>query len=317
MRRHDQILLGALIVQVILAILVFWPREAGSAAAEPIFPDLEVEEVVGVTITDEAGNTMSLQQQASQWVLSEADDYPVEGDKVSAFLEKLVQLSTERLVTRTDASHKPLQVSTDEFMRRIQLELADGATRILYLGSSPSYGATHFRVEGQSETYLTNRLTAWDANAAATSWVDPIYQQVPQDEVTAIRLENGNGTFTFTREDAGSWMMDGLAADETLNEAQVSALLRQATTVNMVRPLGREPQAAYGLDEPSAVVTLEGADGTVTLRVGGAKDPEDNSYVVHSSESPYYVRVAEYGVQALVENGREDFLQPPPTPTSE
>ncbi|HET91189.1 MAG TPA: DUF4340 domain-containing protein [Chloroflexi bacterium] len=316
MKRHDQILLGALIVQVILIIFVFWPQKPGSAAGEPVFPDLDANDVVAVSITDDVGSRIFLRQETGQWVLPGADDYPAAGDKVVALLEKLAQLSTGRLVTRTDASHKPLQVSPDQFMRRIQLELADGSVRILYLGSSPSYGAMHFRVEGRNETYLTDEITVWDASTTVTSWVDVVYQQLAQDEITAMVLENAQGRFAFTRDEAGDWTMDGLAADEVLNDTQVATLLRQATTVSLVRPLGREPEPAYGMDGPNAVVTLERAGGTVTLSVG-AKSPEDNTYVVRSSESPYYVRVAEYGVSALVENGREDFIQLPPTPTPE
>jgi hypothetical protein len=47
----------------------------------------------------------------------------------------------------------------------------------------------------------------------------------------------------------------------------------------------------------------------------GAQDPEDLSYVVISSESPYYVRVSEYTVKDFVENAREGFLVVPPTAT--
>jgi hypothetical protein len=64
------------------------------------------------------------------------------------------------------------------------------------------------------------------------------------------------------------------------------------------------------------VVTLETADRTVTLRMG-AKDADAGSYVVKSSESPYYVQVAEVSLRALVENARDAFLQEPPTPEAE
>jgi hypothetical protein len=129
-------------------------------------------------------------------------------------------------------------------------------------------------------------------------------------------LENSNGTFTFARDGEGTWTMEGLTADETLNEAQVNAVLRRGAFVTMVEPLGKTEQSTYGLDEPSAVVTLETTEKTVTLRVG-ARDPEDNSYVVISSESPYYVRIAEFGARELVEFTRDDFLQTEPTPTVE
>jgi energy-coupling factor transporter ATP-binding protein EcfA2 len=204
----------------------------------------------------------------------------------------------------------------DDFVRRIDFETANGTKHTLYLGSSPQYGATHFRMEGQSETYLTSELSTWETKADATSWVDTAYLSVPRNDVTKVTLENANGTFTFTKDDEGTWTMGGLAADETLAETKVTALIQQAASVNMVRPLGKEEQAAYGMDEPNAVVTLDTDDKTITLRVG-AKDPDKNSYVVISSESPYYVQVSGYSLKNLVENTRDDFLQKPPTPTPE
>ena len=83
-------------------------------------------------------------------------------------------------------------------------------------------------------------------------------------------------------------------------------------------PLGKKEQDAYGLKAPNAVVTVKTRDqaGTIktyTLRVG-AKGDKDGSYVVISSESSYYVRVAGYGVQNFVEKARDYFLQVPPTP---
>jgi hypothetical protein len=64
------------------------------------------------------------------------------------------------------------------------------------------------------------------------------------------------------------------------------------------------------------VVELETTEATITIHVG-ALDPDDESYVVGSSVSPYYVRVASYSLQDLVEKDREGFLQLPPTPTPE
>jgi hypothetical protein len=315
MKRHNQILAGVLVIQIILGVVVFWPRSAATGASEPLFPDLEAGDIAVLTIADADGNSIQLKRVSGDWVLPDADDYPAQADKITPLLDKIVGLTTGRLVTRTDASHKRLQVAPDDFVHRIDFETADGTKRTLYLGSSPRYGATHFRVDGQSETYLTNELSTWETKANAASWVDTGYLSVPRDDITKMTLENANGTFTFTK-DGEVWTMDGLAADETLDENKVTALVQQAASVNMVRPLGKEEQAAYGTDQPNAVVTLETSDKTITLRVG-AKDPDANSYVVISSESPYYVRVSGYSLNNLVENTRDDFLQAPPTPTPE
>jgi hypothetical protein len=85
--------------------------------------------------------------------------------------------------------------------------------------------------------------------------------------------------------------------------------------VTLQRPLGTEEETAYGLDDPQAVVTLETADGTHTLRVG-AQDAEDSSYVLAWSGSPFYVRVSEFSVRDFVEKTRDDLLQQP-TPVPE
>jgi len=112
-----------------------------------------------------------------------------------------------------------------------------------------------------------------------------------------------------------------LAADETLNENNVTGLAGRVASLRMLGPLGKTERDDYGLKEPNAVVTVETRDGegntkAYTIRVG-AKSDEDNSYVVSSSESLYYVRVSEYTVKDFVERTRDGFLELPPTPTPE
>jgi len=314
LKRHNQILAGILIIQIVICTAVFWPRSAVTSTSKPLFSDVQAEDIVALTILDADGNSVALRQMMGEWVLSDADDYPAQADKISGLLEKIVGLTTGRLVTRTDASHQRLQVAVGDFVRRVDLKMKDGTEYRLYLGSSPSYGATHFRLNGQSETYLTSDVSVWEARATASAWIDTAYLKVPQDDVVEMTLENPNGTFAFVKDGQGVWTMVGLAPDEDADEAKITALLRRVTTINMLTPLSKSNLDAYGMETPSAVVTLKTGEKPVTLRVG-SKDPSDNSYVVISSESPYYVRVAEYNVKDLVEKSYDDFLQILPTPT--
>ena len=316
MKRHHQILAAVLVVQVILGVVVFWPRSAATAEQEPLFPDLNVDDVVSLTVVNAAGETVFLRQVDGEWVLPEAGDYPVLGEQVASLLEKIAGLTTGRLVTRTEASHRRLQVASDEFQRRIDVELADGTEHTLYLGSSPRFGVTHVRVAGQNETYLSDEVSAMDAGATASAWIDTAYVSVPPEEVTAVTLENGQGTFDFSRDEEGNWTLEGLDADEVLGQAAVSAVVRQATTVRMVAPLGTEERSEYGLDDPNAVATIETTGGSITVAVG-APGEDENTYVVHSSESSYYVLASQAAVGGLVDTAREDLLTEPPTPTPE
>jgi hypothetical protein len=229
-------------------------------------------------------------------------------------LDKVVAVQTSRLVTETPGSHKRLGVGGDDYERLLEIEADDGSTYRLYIGSSPSFGVAHVRVEGEDEVYLTTELSAQDAGARAIDWVDNTFVDLPREEVTAFTLQNGQGTFEFSKE-GEVWIMASLPEGETLNENAIETLLNRATRVTLQRPLGTEEETAYGLDDPNAVVTVETAAETHTLRVG-AQDAEDNSYVVAWSGSPFYVRVGELAVRDLVEKTRDDLLQQP-TPTPE
>ena len=318
MNRTNRILAVVLAVQIVLVAVVFWPKPASVAGGESLLAGLEAEQVTQLTISDATGKQIQLAKEAGDWVLPEADDYPCQEKKVPQFLEKIVALKTNRLVTQTPASHKRLKVADDDFERLIELELADGTTQRLYLGSSPRYGTTHVRAEGQNEVYLAS-LSASEAGVNASNWVDTLYFSVPQDQIVALTLENENGRFEFEKDEAGTWTMKDLAADETFNENNVKSLATRVSSLRMLRPLGKTELDEYGLQEPSAVVTVETRDEegntkSYTIRVG-AKDDKDNTYVVSSSESPYYVRVSNYTVKNFVERTRDDFLEQPPTPT--
>lgn len=316
MNRLQRILAGILALQTVFIAVAFWPRATVPGAGAPVFSSLEVGDIVALIITDADGNSIELRKQDADWVLPDADGFPADAGKVSPMLEKITGLTTGRLVTRTSASHKRLQVSADDFVQRIDLETANGEQHTLFLGSSPQYGAMHFRVDGQNETYLTGDFSTWETRAQPAAWIDTSYVNLDEAGVKKMTLENANGSFTFVRDEDENWTMAGLATDETLDQTKVDNLVSMATSVNMERPLGREEQPEYGMDQPSAVVRLETADKTITLRMG-VLDPEEQTYVINSSESPYYVQVPQSSVQELVEETRDGFLQLPPTPTPE
>ena len=316
MKRTQQILSAVLVVQMVLIAVVFWPRGSVSGDESRLLLDgIEAADVVALTITDVDERTIEIRRGVDGgWMLPDSGEYPVEEEKVTALLDKLAAINTGRLVTRTAGSHKRLQVAANDFMRRVAVETTDGGQRVIYLGSSPSYGTIHVRAEGENEAYLTGAVSSWEVNATITSWIDTSYLSVASEDLVALMLKNPNGQWSFEKDGEGNWTMVDLPAGEMLDESGVTALVNQARWMNMVRPLGKQADASYGLDQPAGTLTLQTADRTITVAIG-AKSAEDNTYVVKSSESPYYVRVSEYSVQGLLEKSREDFiLEPTPVP---
>lgn len=314
-------LIGLFVVQVAVAVVLFWPRDVSGGAGAPLFPDFAAPDVVGITITDNSGTTLRLAANDRGWTLPEADNFPARKESVESLLEGIAELETDRLVTRTEPSHRALQVADESFVRRVVFEREDGSTRAFYLGSSPRYGLSHVRLFGEDEVYLTDALLTWDVGTSASAWIDTSYVSVPRAEADRIDLVNAEGSLEFARESAdadgeSTWTLVGLEEDEILNEASVNSLLNQALAINMVAPIGRVERAAFEMDSPNAVVTIETGDEKVSVVIGAA-DSDDANYVVKASTSPYFVHVAKWNLSSLVDYGRDDFLEAPPDPEVE
>ena len=316
MTRQQQILTALLVVQVVVASVVFWPRRGSTAAASPLLAGVAADDIVGLTISDDQGSSLVLRKQDEQWVLPEAEDYPVQASKVEPVLEGLANMDRRTLVARTKESQRQLQVADDDYARRLVLTTSAGQEQGLYLGSAPSYGATHVRLVGEAETYLQRELSAWEVAATASSWIDVSYLRIAADELTEVIVQNAGGTLRIVRDEAGEWTLADLAEGEVLAEYQVSALVSSASNLTVREPLGKTGQAAYGLDEPLAVATLRTATEAYIVNIG-AHDPDGRTYVVKASNSDYYVTVSDYSLRNLVEDSRSDLLeQPTPTPAA-
>lgn len=319
--RGNQILAAVLIVQIILAAVVLWPRGTSEAAGgQPLFGEVEVGQIAAISITDSSGNQMLLAKRADGWVMPDADDYPVKGDRVAEFLDVLVALKDDRLVTETAASQKRLKVADDTFERLIEFVTDDGTQHTLYLGTAPSYGVSHVRAAGRNDVYLVSKLTTSTATTTASSWLDTVYFSVPAEEITAVTIENGAGTLHFSKDEGGAWSLAEVPEGETADENTVGYLNTRVDDIRLMKPLGKVALPEYGIEPPKARVTIEHRDAegkarTYNLTVG-AQDPTDKTWVMKSSESPYFVRVSEYTAKDFVNWTVDDFLvKPTPTPT--
>ena len=316
MNRLNRILAGLLVLQLVVAAVVLWPRPAAFGESASLLPAVNADEVVALTISDANDRSLTLARRDGSWVLPEAGDYPAEEERVTTLLTKIDALKANRVVTQTSASHKRLGVAEDDFERRIDLEMADGSHQRLYIGNSPTWQSAHVRADGQDDVYLTSELAAQDAGTESAAWVDTVYLSIPREQIVRITVENEQGMLELKKE-GETWHLEGLAPDETLDETKVNSLLDRVTSVSLLEPLGKDQVAAYGLDQPLALVTIDTDDGQGHILRVGAQDPEDNSYVLASSDSEYYVRVREFVVQNLVETGRQDLIAPPPTEVPE
>ena len=329
--RANIVLAVLLLAQLALAAFVFWPNRTTTSSSEPLLAGLTVEDVTALTITDDTDRSVSFTRGDTGWTLANTDGYPARADKISETLTKLLEISTDRLVTRTPTSHSRLQVADGDYLRKIVLTTANGE-QTLYLGSSTGASATHVRVAGQDATYLTDAVATWELDTLTTPWIDVAYFKVPKEQISTVTLENVNGTFTFVR-NGEEWTLADAAADEQVATANISTLIDRVATLNLHTVLGKSESPDYGLSAPLAKITVttlvtatetttdtaaspegntsvEGEEEITTLLVG-AKDEETDTYYLKSSGSEYYVRMAAFTGDEFVNKQRTDFLMQP------
>ena len=317
MNKLQRILIVILGLQLALGVFVFWPRPVASGAGQALLGELKAEEITGLTIAGEQGVSTRLVKSGDGWTAPDAGGYPADASKIAPVLDKLIAIKTGKPIAQTPASQAQLQVADGKFVRKVELLKADGTATTVYLGSSGGSQAVHVRLGGQDEVYLASGLATWEIDANLLSWIDPVYLAVAAADITSFTLKNQQGEFNLTKDGQGAWQLAGLESGETLDANKATTLVNSVTSLRMTEPLGKTEDAAWGLAQPSATVTLQVKSGdqtkTITLTVG-AKDATDNSYVVKSSESEYYARVAEFSMQELVGRDRAGFLVATPTP---
>jgi hypothetical protein len=311
--RLNLALAALLVLQLLLAAFMLRPGETAGSDRAPLVGDLSASDVNQLSITDNTGLTIAFTRAADGWVLADTDGYPSNSARVEEIMTKLMSVTTERLVTRTSGSHARLQVADDTFQRRVRLTTGTDSRTIL-LGSSAGAGATHVRIDGNDEVYLTGAISAWEFDTVPSSWIDTAYFRLDLDSIRTMTVENATGTMTLLPQD-DVWTLADLAPGETPLASEIRGLVTRAASINLNRPLGTSRAPDYGLDAPQATITLVAVDHqdqeqTYTLLIG-AKEPESNTYIAKASNSDYYVTLAAFTGDEFVTKQRADLLAPP------
>ncbi len=325
----NTILIIIALVQIVLIGFIYFPRFFPAKSEIGNLLNIKVNDIIGLEISD-GEEQINLARDGDNWVLPEAGDFPVELDKLDPLLDKLVDLKTVDLIADNKVSHKRLEVVDDEFVRKVTLRLKGGKNATLLIGSSSAANATHVRLKSKNAVYLSRDLRSHDANVGASSWIDTQYFDIESDDVVSLELKNEHGNFNFGKI-SDNWEL--IDSEEEVDKSALSSLVRKASSIRMVRPLGKETKEEYGLDEPKAIVSIvtraelepekpeesteesepeppepEFEEQTYTLTIGNELD---DGFVVKTSESEYYVVVSNFNASDFVEKKQEDLTVEP------
>lgn len=334
LNRSNLILAVLLLIQLtLLGIAAISATRLEPARTEPLLTAFSTESVDRITVADDLGNEVSLAKNEEGWVLPNADDFPVDAAKVEELLDKIAGLNTSRLIASNPSSLARLEVKDDDFQRRLNLTSAS-STEVIYLGGSGGANTTYVRRANDDRVYLGMGLNTWEAPTQVSLWIDTSYVSVPQDDIFALRLDNSHGSFSFQR-DGEAWFYDG--ADEAVDEVQMAAILRNAASIHMAAPLGRQTRDEYGLDDPQITLqvwhrqTVETADETTDDGMNDAAEAQveytetsyalsvgaeqaDGNFALKSSTNDYIALARPAVIDAFADVSHETLAPPAEEP---
>lgn len=312
MARQSQILSLLLALQIVLAaILVLTDTDSGAVVANEKLLDLQFDSLNKIVIEESADKKLVMQKQGKNWMLPDYFDFPASQDKLDRVLGKLFDTSVGWPVATTEAAEKRFKVAADEFERKLAFSGA-AASEVLYLGTSPGFKKIHARVDGQENIYGIE-FSAYQASIKPIDWAEQKILEVPRVEIEQIDIDG----LTIKR-DGDQFKIDGLAEGEQPVESEIQNLLSKVSSLGFQEVLGKKDDPTFQLNEPVFKFSLLKKGGErIDLRYGKIKDQDD--FVLKSSASDYYFKVAKYNLDSLQGIDRSKLVkvaEAAPTPES-
>ena len=255
----------------------------------------------GGEITFTAGNGI--------WICPDDPDFVMDEEKIRKLTGDLEQLTaTRRLDETDDLSAFGLAPARGV----ITIRDADGDETVLLTGvRNDATGELYIQTGGDEETvYLTK--ASLDRDFCGTLKDFAAYEEVPALEPSRIRridvLRRSDGYTLDTPGDASCTVTGTDGITEPADLSEVGLAQNRLGNLNWLSDLEYRSgnEKAYGLDDPSSILTVtqEGGD-TVTIRIGET-DADGNYYVQLEGSSQVHSVRREY-LEGLLEGNASDF----------
>ncbi|PKN82805.1 MAG: hypothetical protein CVU46_17805 [Chloroflexi bacterium HGW-Chloroflexi-8] len=315
--KTQKILTGLVVIQIILAALVFYLGRPKTTSNEPLIKSVSIDDISSVQISDKENNQVTIEKVDGNWVLVNSGNFPVISENVTKLVDDLANIHTGRLVTNTSASHQRLEVDAENYQRKVDLKTANGDFT-LFIGSSPAQSNVHVRLSGQDAVYLTNAISTTTASALVSNWIDTSYIKIESNNVKEIQITTANENLQFQLNEAGEWNCLQLSANEKLDISNWTTYLTAFTNLRMVSPVSTTMDESYGFSSPLAKLTIKYTENeqekTGELLIG-KKDETDSNYYAKWSLSPYVVKLASFNAERITNITKTELISVPATET--
>ena len=246
--------------------------------------------VTAVRIVGGDGTAVTLARGDQGWLVADLGDFPADGAKVEALIDKLAGLKRPLPLGTSPEALKRHKVADDDLERKVTLESGDTAVATLLLGDSPGFRRLFGRPAGDPAVYDLD-LPLSDVSNRADDWLARDTLQVGREAIGRIAASG----WTLVKGEDG-WQIQG--SDQPPDQTAVDDLLARIANLGYRGVLGTEDKPEYDQGAPTLEIEIGLTDGkTRQYRVSKVKDGPD--FVLKVSDRPWYFRLSELDLEGL------------------
>ena len=280
MRTSVKALLLLLLIQSVIAALLYWPAGMmpGMRDKKPLIafnPDLLDE----IYISDSNNNEVILLRQGESWILPDLEELPVDDGMIKDLIDALAYQAHGRPVADSVPARQRFQVAAYHFQRSLTLIGEGQLLGTVYLGTSPGFRRVHARNDNGDAIYSI-KFNNFDAPAAAASWLQRSLLQIADP----VNIKGPDFEINY---DGNAWLTpSGIAPDRR----ELDALLLALASQQIDGVAEEDAQRSLAESSPTLALDVTTENGVEHLEYFSL----DGARFVYSRMYPLFFRLSEY-----------------------
>ncbi len=262
-----------------------------------LFPALIKEEINSVNLIYPDSSIMLSRHEENWYLLRKGKEYKADSFTVATIVDAISDLKQGTAVSGSDESLAEYGLANP----RTVVDFSDGSKdySVMIGADSPVGSGVYLKQDAVPGVMLAETSQTWP-------FMDRVFDNIrdkeiinlDEDLITQVKFEAGEFSQTFDRQDR-KWTADNLAEYIELNQLQIEGIVRSFSDLRVVGFETDEPSglAKYGLDNPSAVLTITEGDKRFVYSFGDRK--EDTDYYMSLSDSPEVYLVSSHNFDQL------------------
>jgi hypothetical protein len=258
---------------------------------EKMFTGLEADKIEELKVKAESGDVTTLKKEEGVWRIVAPVEAPASDTDATGMANALGQLQVVRVIDENPADLKDYGLDSPRIEVEFKGDAGKSAGRLIVGGKTATGGDLYVKRNDEPRVLLVGQYEEAALNKSTFDLRDKSIVKFDRSKVDGVDVAVDGRTIEFAKAGTDWKMTKPLAARADFSA--VEALVGQVETAQMKSIVGKAASPAdlrkYGLDKPSAAVSVHLGSARATLQLGANAD--ESSVYARDAANPDVVTV--------------------------